>query len=250
MASNINPNNIDGNYPIAGQDNNSQGFRDNFSNIKNNLAFAKAELEDLQNKVLLKSALTGTTLNNNLAYQTLFKAQLQSYAEKFYDLSSVTGTVTLNYENGNYQKFTSSAPVTIEFSNWPTSGIVGRMVVHMNITNVASTVTLPAAVSADASSIVGLNTSNNRITFSSTGEYVFEFTGYEGTNRIRVSDLSRNRDMVKGPFTVDGPLVLTNPTVPTSTSFTGTSGQISWDSNYLYICVATDTWKRVALSTF
>jgi hypothetical protein len=37
--SNINPNNINGSYPIAGQDNDSQGFRDNFTNILNNFNF-------------------------------------------------------------------------------------------------------------------------------------------------------------------------------------------------------------------
>ena len=36
MASNINTTSIDADYPIAGQDNNSQGFRDNFGTIKNN----------------------------------------------------------------------------------------------------------------------------------------------------------------------------------------------------------------------
>ena len=36
MTSQINFNNIDGTYPIAGQDNSSQGFRDNFTNTKNN----------------------------------------------------------------------------------------------------------------------------------------------------------------------------------------------------------------------
>ena len=39
MASNINPANVDGTYPIAGQDNDSQGFRDNFSVIKNTVVF-------------------------------------------------------------------------------------------------------------------------------------------------------------------------------------------------------------------
>jgi hypothetical protein len=43
--SSINPNNINGQYPIAGQDNDSQGFRDNFTNVKNNLTFAKSEIE-------------------------------------------------------------------------------------------------------------------------------------------------------------------------------------------------------------
>jgi len=32
--SNINPNNINAAYPVAGVDNDSQGFRDNFTNIK------------------------------------------------------------------------------------------------------------------------------------------------------------------------------------------------------------------------
>tara|TARA_R100000353_G_scaffold131537_1_gene93331 strand:+ start:316 stop:4431 length:4116 start_codon:yes stop_codon:yes gene_type:complete len=30
----------------------------------------------------------------------------------------------------------------------------------------------------------------------------------------------------------------------------GEVGEISWDANYLYVCVNTDTWKRVALSTW
>jgi len=31
---------------------------------------------------------------------------------------------------------------------------------------------------------------------------------------------------------------------------TGTAGQFSWDSNYIYVCVDTNTWKRVALETY
>jgi hypothetical protein len=51
MSSNINPNNIDREFPVAGQDNDSQGFRDNFTSIKNNFSFASAEISDLQNSV-------------------------------------------------------------------------------------------------------------------------------------------------------------------------------------------------------
>jgi hypothetical protein len=35
--------------------------------------------------------------------------------------------------------------------------------------------------------------------------------------------------------------------VPTSTSYVGTTGSISFDSSYLYICVSTNTWGRVSL---
>ena len=55
MTSAINPNNIDGTYPIAGQDNNSQGFRDNFTNTKTNFEFAAEEITELQNKAIFNS---------------------------------------------------------------------------------------------------------------------------------------------------------------------------------------------------
>jgi hypothetical protein len=51
MSSNINPNNINGNFPVAGQDNDSQGFRDNFTNILNNFSFASSEITDVQNSI-------------------------------------------------------------------------------------------------------------------------------------------------------------------------------------------------------
>jgi hypothetical protein len=37
---------------------------------------------------------------------------------------------------------------------------------------------------------------------------------------------------------------------PSSATDTGTTGTITWDSNYIYVCVATNTWKRVAISTW
>ena len=82
MTSAINPNNIDGAYPVAGQDNNSQGFRDNFTNTATNFQYAADEITDLQNTAELKSALTGTTLNNNRGGSVLSNAQLQDMSEK------------------------------------------------------------------------------------------------------------------------------------------------------------------------
>ena len=53
MTSQINPNNIDGQYPVAGQDNNSQGFRDNFTNTKTNFEYAAEEITVLKGNVFL-----------------------------------------------------------------------------------------------------------------------------------------------------------------------------------------------------
>jgi hypothetical protein len=38
-------------------------------------------------------------------------------------------------------------------------------------------------------------------------------------------------------------------TPPNSTS-TGVADSITYDSSYLYICVTTNTWKRIPLNTF
>lgn len=37
---------------------------------------------------------------------------------------------------------------------------------------------------------------------------------------------------------------------PATTGATGTLGQIAFDSGFLYICTATNTWKRVAIATW
>ena len=61
MASNINPTAIDVTYPIAGQDNDTQGFRDNFSSIKNNFTVTKSEISAIQS-VLDGTATLSTTV--------------------------------------------------------------------------------------------------------------------------------------------------------------------------------------------
>lgn len=37
---------------------------------------------------------------------------------------------------------------------------------------------------------------------------------------------------------------------PASASAAGNQGEIAWDADYIYVCTATDTWKRVAIATW
>ena len=53
MTSQINPENIDASYPVAGQPNNTQGFRDNFTAIQTYFQAAENEINDLQSKAVL-----------------------------------------------------------------------------------------------------------------------------------------------------------------------------------------------------
>ena len=55
MASNINSSGeLNDEYPVAGQDNDSQGFRDNFSKVKANFTASKSEIETLQSEIFWK----------------------------------------------------------------------------------------------------------------------------------------------------------------------------------------------------
>lgn len=47
-----------------------------------------------------------------------------------------------------------------------------------------------------------------------------------------------------------GFLQILTANVPASATATGLKGEISWDANYIYVCTATDTWKRVAIATW
>ena len=58
-----------------------------------------------------------------------------------------------------------------------------------------------------------------------------------------------------GPIsTVPGPTgprgISQLPITPASATATGTTGDIVWDSGYIYVCVATNTWKRAEITTW
>lgn len=189
MTSAINPNNIDGSYPVAGQDNNSQGFRDNFTNIKVNFQYAEDEINDLQSKAVLKAALTGTTLDNNMNDNLIYAAKIQDFSASKVTVSNTSGSIAINYASGHYQAITTSGSITLSFTNFPTSGSYGYIKLQINITNTAHTVTLPAAVTLGTSGLQGY--SAGTITFGATGTYEFAFGTYDAGATITIFDLNR-----------------------------------------------------------
>ena len=222
MSSNINPNNIDGTYPIAGQDNNSQGFRDNFTQTKVNFQYAADEINDLQTKVVLKAALTGTTLDNNMNDALLYAALIQDFSAVKIAPSPISGTLTLNYASAHYQSYSSASAgsVTLAFNNFPSSGSYGYMKLQIAITNVAHTLTLPATVSVGLTGIQGISPGtsgvSNTITFGTTGTFEFGFGSYDGGSTITVFDLNRGLSSFPG-----GALTVSSLTASTFVSATG-----------------------------
>jgi hypothetical protein len=220
MTSAINPNDIDGTYPIAGQDNNSQGFRDNFTNTKTNFQYAANEITDLQNKAVLKAALTGTTLDNNMAGSPLSAANISDFSAVAAIIGTTSGTVPIDYTAGHYQTvtITSGNYISLAFSNFPAAGNFGIVRVAITVLSTASTVVLPAAVSVGTGNLQGY--SAGTISYDQTGTYTYDFTTSDGGTTVSIFDCSRNMD----------PIYL-----PSNQSTTGLFGTISLATTATYI---------------
>jgi len=189
MSSSINPNNIDGNFPVAGQPNNTQGFRDNFTNIKTNFATAATEITDLETKGIFKSALTGTTLDNNMADNLIYAAAIRDFSLVAVQLTATSGSIAVDYSAGHYQTISTTGSISLSFTNFPTSGAAGMIRLRISITNAAYTLTLPAAVSLGTTGVQGY--AANVITFAATGTYEFGFSTIDSGTTITIFDLNR-----------------------------------------------------------
>jgi hypothetical protein len=206
---------------VAGQDNDSQGFRDNFTNIKTNFQYAANEINDLQSKAVLKSALTGSTLDNDMSGSLLYNFQSQDVSETRIALGSVSGSTTIDYALGPYYTLSTSGSVSLSFSNVPSAGATARIRLSITISSTAHTLTLPSAVNTGTFNIQGYD--SNVITFNKTGTYEFEFETNNGGSSYTIIDHNRNFDPMYLPSSED---VLNSAAIDltTTTSYFTTAG--------------------------
>lgn len=138
--SQINSTIINENFPLPGVDNDTQVFRDNFSAIKNNFAFAKTEIEALDTRTA-GLILTDFTNGSNFGGRVIHNALLSNNAEKtFFGGSSVSGPTEINFTNGTYQYLSLSGSATLSFTGFPTTGYA-RIRLEIAADGVARTIT-------------------------------------------------------------------------------------------------------------
>jgi hypothetical protein len=206
MTSQINPNNIDGNYPVAGVPNNTQGMRDNFTETRLNFQYAADEITELQNKVVLKQALTGGTLDNDLNDNILRRAVFQDIAYSLVNIPATSGTITLDYSAGSFQQINPTGPCTLAFANLPPAGQIGELYFGFNITATSQTLTLPASVSQGLFGIEGISPGTagvtNTITFGRVANFTFQLFTPDGGVTFYLNDLGRPRDRFFSPVSI------------------------------------------------
>lgn len=139
---------IDTAYPVQGQDNPSQGFRDNFTNIVQNFTYAANDIGNLQVSI---GSILGNTANLALYGQTVISnsaniAMLQS------NVSTIDSEITVLQGNvaviqGNINTFQANAVLTSNALNQMGGNVIAGATgsVVSNITTGSNTLTLDYA---------------------------------------------------------------------------------------------------------
>ena len=269
MTSSINPNLINGAYPVAGQDNSTKGMRDNFNNIKTNFEYAASEITALQSNTVT----TGAGVINDFGGALLQNGQIRDFSATRNAIGTTSGTVTVDYANGHYQTLTTSGSVILAFNNFPVSSQQGWLIVRVTVASTTHTLTLPSAVGtgASAASVLGIQgIASNVITFAETGTYEFQFHTDDGGTTIYLSELTRPRNRFINPLFLTGSEDLaasaaasltkttsyfTTAAAETATLAAGTTGQIkvfsavAIASGNMVITVTNAGWKASGTGT-
>jgi len=105
-----------------------------------------------------------------------------------------------------------------------------------------------------------------RISFDNSGRGAFVIGGSDAANNFDICRIWGTPDLridssgrlLVGTADSGGALLQVNgdririgtAKTPASATATGTTGEIAWDANYIYVCTATNTWKRTAIATW
>ena len=234
--STINTNGIDVNYPIPGQNNSTQGFRNNFSAIKQNLNIAGTEITDLQNKVVLKSALANSTINNDMANTLIANASTLQFRATTYNLgNALANTVVVDCSLGDVQYGNLDGNIVLNFGSWAPTDTLSTVKLQLGRPNAEAnySITLPSEAILNQNSGWALleNSSNaggnTTITFPyDTTQLNLTLTSNDCGNTIFVEPTNR-------PFKTTQIQLRTPP----PTGFLGdTDGTVAVDDEYLYVC--------------
>jgi hypothetical protein len=253
--STINTSAIDGNYPIPGQNNSSQGFRNNFQAITQNLNIAGDEITDLQNNAVLKAPLANTILNNDMANALISNCSTLAFRATTYNLgNALVGTVLVDVSLGDVQYGNVDGNVTLQFGGWAPTLTSQTITLQLGIANANAVITWPAEVLAfsddygvtmlenyEFTSNVATVTAPNDVT-----QLNYRLTSIDCGNSIYIEPINRPYQSAQ----------IVQRTPPPTGLQGDVAGTVAVDENYLYVCTAdfdsggANTKQKLATQTF
>ena len=118
-TSNINYAAINENFPVAGQDNDTQVFRDNFSQIKTNFSEAKLEIEDIGANT------ARTDSSNDFNGNLIFDANLQNVSNKKLNYGDpvTAATQEISFNQALYHIISFGNSCALSFTEFPQAAV-------------------------------------------------------------------------------------------------------------------------------
>lgn len=249
-------------------------YRVNDVTVANNLVIENGMmgiyLYRAERNQILGNRLHNNSATTNGAYdEILLEGNGDGQASQHNNISNnfiqIDGTNKANY--GIREATSGDGPNLIKNNYIPTAGVTGRVLIqHANTAyetiddtpanRKASLTTFDKGVAIGANATLPGGTMGFDAPFGTA--VVRLFNDNSGGN-VQIVTPNGGIDMYAGgnnnlsvtsAKAIAQKLRLQSPTVPANASASGESGDIAWDSGFVYVCTATNTWKRSAIATW
>jgi hypothetical protein len=179
------------------------------------------------------------------------------------NISGFSGNINIGFNVGSLSGVTFNAPVITASKLLGSDNITLYTPDSFVPVNGSSSINGTLTITNSTPLVLGAN-SSNEITVSpslfqiqsNTANQNFQISTWNGSVLSPAIYINASGKFVgmfnNNPQTtldVNGTFRISTAT-PASSSSSGVVGQIAWDSGYVYVCVATNTWKRAALATW
>jgi len=160
-------NRIDTAFPTPGQFNNSQGFRDNFKNVK--LAL---DAIDQNTNFLRTNSITSSNPINDFDGNIIKEVTLQDYSVLVYDDTENVQTEDffVDYRRGNFQKFKiNEGTHSVSVENWPGGGKAASLFLSITTSSTATTL-----LNFNDNNVINLGRNKFPLTLEGPNPHLFE----------------------------------------------------------------------------
>jgi hypothetical protein len=141
---------------------------------------------------------------------------------------------TLLVETANTNTPATAATLSHQTSGTAAAGIGTRLAFQCETS--ASNVEIGALLSAVTTNVgSGTEAFNLQVLLMAAGSAATAVATFNSNGNFGVTGNTINIPVIRTPASALAP---------------GTKGDICWDTSYIYVCVATDTWERVAIATW
>jgi hypothetical protein len=239
-------------------------FNDGISNVLAGPIYTKSQgLNGFQ----VESILDSNSISRTIVYLYVGGTLLGIFSDTSFTpgsaISGFTGNISVGFNASNIQGLIFDATVLTASQLLAADGVTTYVVEDFITTSGNSSIDGQLTITNNSPLILGPN-SNNEINVSSN---IFQISSNTANQNFVISTLAGStlssaffinasgntvgifNSIPQTTLDVNGTFRISS-SAPASSSSPGVTGQIAWDSGYVYVCVATNTWKRAGLSTW